>query len=361
MDTRIICDLAPTSENRRNSEGSFLTLKDGRILFAYSRFGSNSWHDNAASDIYGILSDDNGEHFSEPFPIITHEQADADNVMSVSMLRMENGDVGLFFLAKRSFDQCLLHLIRSTDEGKTWSKPYCCFNTNGYFVVNNDRVIRTKSGRILASAAMHKSTFKTVNGVKEQDRHYPGEMVVFASDDDGFTWQLLAENIHIPFSRGLTVGVQEPGLLQRKDGSLWCYIRTDAGAQYECFSYDDGKTWTAPLPSSFTSCMSPMSTKYLSDGRILAVWNPIPVYNGRTQYTGNVWTGGRTPLAIAFSEDDSETFTQPILIETDENSGFCYTAIHETEDGILLGYCAGGEADASCLSRLRIRKIYKEK
>ena len=34
---KFICDLAPTPENRRNSEGCFLTLKDGRILFVYTR------------------------------------------------------------------------------------------------------------------------------------------------------------------------------------------------------------------------------------------------------------------------------------------------------------------------------------
>lgn len=359
MNTRIICDIVPNSQTKRNSEGAFITLNDGRILFVYSRFGADSWSDGSACNLYGSVSHDNGEHFGEPFPILTHDQVQADNIMSVSLLRMANGDVGLFFLAKRDVDICQTHLIRSSDEGKTWSAPLLCMDKDGYYVVNNDRIIRTQTGRILIPAALHKMDCETINGKKKYTKFYPGELVVFASDDDGFHWYPLSDNIPIPQSRGLTTGIQEPGILQYKNGTLWCYIRTDAGRQYECFSQDDGKTWSIPLPSAFTSATSPMSTRYLQDGRIIAVWNPIPNYNGRSQNVGTVWTGGRTPLVIAYSEDDGQSFSEHEAIETDENRGFCYIAIHETDDGILLAYCAGGVEDCGCLNRLRIRKIYK--
>jgi hypothetical protein len=226
--------------------------------------------------------------------------------------------------------------------------------------VNNDRVIRTASGRILIPAALHASDVTVdINGKQVFKETHHGVLYIFASDDDGFTWKTIAKDINMTLSRGSKKGVQEPGLLQLEDGTVWCYIRNDTGRQYECFSQDDGKTWSIPLPSAFTSATSPMSTRYLQDGRIIAVWNPIPNYNGRSQNVGTVWTGGRTPLVIAYSEDDGQSFSEHEAIETDENRGFCYIAIHETDDGILLAYCAGGVEDCGCLNRLRIRKIYK--
>lgn len=39
------------------------------------------------------------------------------------------------------------------------------------------------------------------------------------------------------------------------------------------------------------------------DETIYAIWNPIPVYNGR-EVDKEFFTGGRTPLVIAVSKDN---------------------------------------------------------
>jgi len=121
---KIIKDFAPArGSNPRNSEGSFIELSDGRILFAYSRFkGAGVGEDHDPSDIYGCISDDMGETFGDIFPIFTSEELDVENIMSVSFMRMQNGDVGLFFLGKKK-ENCIGYLSRSSDEGKTFSKP----------------------------------------------------------------------------------------------------------------------------------------------------------------------------------------------------------------------------------------------
>jgi hypothetical protein len=354
---RIILDLPPTEDNNRNSEGAFIHLRDGKLLFAWSRYGADGRSDWAAADIYGMISADDGESFSQPFPILTHRQNDAENVMSVSFLRMNNGDIGMFYLVKRGTD-CLCMLTRSGDESKTWSTPILCTKPQGYFVVNNDRVIRLKSGRILIPAARHDLYFICdENGNRKMQDIKPGTLEFYASDDDGFTWQVLAQGITLPASPGITTGVQEPGVVELADGRLWCYIRNDSGRQYQCFSADGGSTWSQPQPSQFTAPTSPLSMKRLRDGRLLALWNPIPNYNGRPTHVNGVWTGGRTPLVYALSCDEGQVFSPPIAIETDENSGFCYVAIHETSSGILLAYCAGGPGDGINLTRLRIRKL----
>ncbi len=355
MLSKIICDFAPSEQNNRNSEGSFLTLDNGAIFFTYSRYGAEGDDDGAVSDIYACVSTDGGESFCEPYPLITHGQMNATTLMSTTLMRMANGDIGMFFLAKTEVINCRCFLIRSADEGKTWSEPVLCSGDKGYFVVNNDRVIRTSDGRILVPSAKH-GTILSADGSMIDDI-LPGELYIFASDDDGCTWYTLSKEITIPLSHGCTTGVQEPGLLEL-NSVLWCYIRNDSGRQYEAFSVDGGASWSEPKPSFFTSAVSPLSTKRLTDGRVIAVWNPIPVYNGRSEEVDGVWTGARTPLALALSNDNAKNFSDLELIETDERSGFCYVAIHETEDnGILLAYCAGSAEDGCTLNRLRIRKI----
>ena len=349
---KIVHELPPSPENNRNSEGSFITLKNGNILYIYSRFSNKGWADHAEADLYGILSEDGGESFGSPFPVLCHTQIGASNIMSVSLLRMQNGDIGMFFLAKNGTTLLRCYLIRSPDEGKTWLPPVLCSNNEGYHVVNNDRVLRCDTGRLLIPASLHDTQI-----ISGKTHYAPGKLTVFASDDDGFTWKALSGGLTVPVSRGCTTGAQEPGLVQLKDGSLWCFIRTNAGRQYETFSHDSGETWTQPQPSPFTSPEAPLSMKRLRDGRLLAVWNPIPLYNGRI-LAGRSSTWARTPLVMAVSTDDGASFSQPIPLETDPDSSYCYTAIHETDDdALLLAYCAGSTQDACTLNRLRIRKI----
>ena len=44
----VALELPPGPDNPRNSEGAFMPLKDGRIMFAYSRF-TGSFSDHAPS------------------------------------------------------------------------------------------------------------------------------------------------------------------------------------------------------------------------------------------------------------------------------------------------------------------------
>ena len=359
-----ICDLAPTPENRRNSEGCFLTLKDGRILFVYTRYNEQGHQDGCNADLYAILSDDNGETFGKPFPFYERSRIGADNVMSVTLRWMDNGDMGLFFLRKIEGTQCNGIFVRSADEGKTWSEPVFFTEPLGYICVNPDRVIRLKSGRWLAAGAIHSATRleDTPDGKRKiAEDLTSGRLQIYASDDDGFTWKTLVQGISLPTSRYNTTGMQEPGIIQLNDGRIWCFIRTDYGRQYETFSADDGETWSEPEASWFTSPDSPLSMKRLSDGRLFAVWNPIPRGNVRPWRIDGAMTGSRTPLVCAVSRDEGVTWESITTLEDDDRRGFCYVAIHELTDGsVLLGYCAGSPEDKCCLSRLRIRKLAKE-
>lgn len=355
---KIILDLAPGADNPRNSEGAFLDLKDGRILFVYSRYTGDDGEDYAPSDIAARYSSDGGETWSSEDRILFRkEEFDAMNIMSVSLLRMENDDIGLFFfvLSKDGL-QGHLHLLRSSDEGETWTKAedaVNCVPAVGWYNTNNDRVIRTHTGRLIVPANLHRVHILP-NGLFKYDNFGTG--CFFYSDDDGRTWTEAADCCYPP-SNKIPGALEETGVIELENHVLWAYFRTGGGCYYQSYSFDDGIHWTDAMPSRFTGPRSPLCMKRLSDGRILAVWNPLPCYNGRTGTTVSGF-GGRTPYVAAVSGDEGKTWSREFYLEDgSEDAGYCYCAIHPQKDSVLLAYCAGNSADGGCLNRLRIRKV----
>lgn len=353
MKTLSVFDIAPSKDNQRNSEGDFIRLNDGSIIFVYSRFVGGD-QDQSESQIAMYVSRDNGINWGEHRIIYhTHDFAGAKNIMSVSLLRMQDGAVGLFFIIRKSTVDARLHLVRSYDEGKTWSEPVCCIPQLGYFVTNNNRVIRTASGRILLPGNLHICKNELDNLDDESGVSGHGLCYFFHSDDDGKTWVANRDFCRLNASRSAT-GLQETGIIELEPGVIMAYHRTDLKMQYASFSYDDGITWTPVEPLIyFTSPESPMKIKKLDDGRMIAVWNPTPFYTGRDAN----WHTARSPLAVAFSSDNCKNWDDFELIETDKNSGYSYPAIFNDGDLLILGYCAGSMDDGSNLNRLRIRTI----
>ena len=122
---KVALELKPGPDNPRNSEGAFMPLKDGRILFAYSRYNGTSRHDHASADIAARYSSDKGATWTDKDEIIVKNHGGM-NVMSVSLLRLQSGEIALFYLLKNSTSDCRPVLRRSFDEGKTWSEPTPC-------------------------------------------------------------------------------------------------------------------------------------------------------------------------------------------------------------------------------------------
>lgn len=346
-------DMPPAENNPRNSEGAFYTLKNGNILFIYSRFVGKSWDDEAYATLASRESCDGGETWSEYETILTPEDDDAVNIMSVSLIEMENGNIGLIYIIRReAFDDMRAHIRRSSDQGKTWSEAVPCVNKRGNYCTHNDRVIRLKSGRLLMPGNLHRSTVFDPNDYKAIDSL--GMPCIFYSDDDGKTWD---ETDHFGFisNPNSKCGFQESGVVELSNGLVYQFIRTDMSRQYESYSHDGGLTWSVPVPSRFTSPVAPMSIKKMpGTNKLFAVWNPVPDYFGKVKSPAG-W--GRSPLVLAMSEDDGRTWSDPIVLEDDPTHGFCYTSIHFTPDSLLLSYCAGGPKDGICLTRLVIRKI----
>jgi sialidase-1 len=120
-----VLGLTPSADNPRNSEGDFITLKDGRILFVYSHYTAGTGGDHDPAFLAGRYSHDGGMSWTTE-DVIVVENEGGMNVMSVSLLRLQNGEIALFYLRKNSTEDCIPMMRISKDEARTWSDPIPC-------------------------------------------------------------------------------------------------------------------------------------------------------------------------------------------------------------------------------------------
>jgi len=362
---RQVLMLATKPGNPRNGEGAFLRLNSGEILFAFTQYHGESRKDHATAQIACCLSSDEGETWTEPACLIP-KRDDLMNVMSVSLLRLSQDEIGILYLEKRMKEGkilCMPVFRLSRDEGKNWSEEVNCIEKEGYYVVNNDRLVKLRSGRLIFPAAA------------QGEPGNPGVVQIYYSDDLGKTWQMLPSEVRSPYSDWIQL--QEPGLYEYEDGSLWLYARTAYGHQYQSFSRDGGLTWTAPEPNLyFTSPTSPMQVKRLGD-LCLAIFNPKPYTCVNTKFEWKI-EPRRAPFVCAVSQDDGASFqrwktgTSRTLgrelfnascyyLEDDEENGYCYPALMEADQGasILVAYYHGN-GSPDCLNSTKILKIFRD-
>ncbi len=339
-----VLNLEPTRANPRNSEGSFVTLQSGRILFCYTRFYGGA-ADESPAQIVSIHSDDAGRTWSREPVVVVENQAGA-NVMSVSLLRLRSGAIALFYCVKNSLLDCHPVMRLSQDEAEHWSEPRPVVQAPGYFVLNNDRVIQLQNGRLVMPLAFHRSRASDPKSYRSWDSR--ALVLWYLSDDEGNTWREAEDWWALP-ARTHT-GLQEPGVVELADGRLFSWMRTDQGAQFGCYSTDSGNHWPLPEKTQLQSPESPASIKRLPGSpELLALFND---HSGRFEFP----RAKRTPLVAALSKDGGKTWPQRKLLETDPNGWYCYTAIHFTQDALLLAYCAG-DPRVGGLNRLRLHRL----
>jgi hypothetical protein len=337
--------LEPDLANPRNSEGDFVALKDGRWLFVYTHFDGGD-NDHAAAHLAGRYSHDGGETWSDEDVIILPNEA-AMNVMSVSLVRLDDGRIALVYLRKHALTDCRPYLRYSTDEAVSWSEPVAIIPDAeaGYYVVNNDRVVQLPSGRLVLPAARHSK-----HALEPVFSPY-GEIVCYLSDDRGRTWRRGQDVLVEAQPDGSPVMVQEPGVVALNDGRLMLFCRTDAGCQYVAYSGDEGETWSPLHASAIISPCSPASIKRLpATGDLLLVWNDHTDIDAAL-------TGLRTPLTTAISQDEGGHWRNVRKVATNPHGWYCYTAIAFAGEHLLLAHTAGYRRENNGLATLQITRL----
>jgi len=335
----ITLELNPGENNPRNSEGDFVTLDDGRVMFVYSKYVGESSSDHAPASLAARYSADGGSTWTQDDEIIVPNEGGM-NVMSVTLLRLQNGDIALFYLRKNSTDDCIPMMRISKDEAKTWSEAIPCItDKEGYFVLNNARVIQLEDGRLMMAVALH----NTPGG------EWKGQADLFAyySDDNGQTW---TSSEMVPNDTDIVT--QEPGLIEMRDGRIMMYIRASGGFQQLSYSTDRGSTWSPIETSNIPSPLSPATIeKVPGSGDWLLVWN-------NNDGSDPELKGKRTPITAAISSDEGKSWKYIKNIEEDPDGWYCYIAIHFVDaDNALLGYCAGNRPAGTGLSVTHVTHV----
>jgi Neuraminidase (sialidase) len=341
--------LAPGPGNPRNSEGDFIQLNGGRLLFIYTHFTTGT-SDHAQAHLASRESMDAGKTWSAADQLVVANEG-GYNVMSVSLLRLKSGPIALFYLRKNSLQDCRPVMRISRDEARTWSEPIECITENiGYYVLNNSRVIQLGSGRLVMPTALHE--FK--NG-----RLQPGRIVTHLSDDEGKTWRRAAAVLEND-ATGARVNLMEPGVVELESGHLLMLIRTQLGSQYSSESKDSGDTWSAPAPSTLLSPVSPATVKKLpSTGDLLVVWND---HTGQPEANRNANPRIRNPYAAALSRDGGKTWLPGKILEDQPGHGYCYTAMTFVGDRVLFAYCAHSSPnglESTQISSFKVADLYR--
>lgn len=334
---KIVCDLPIVKTIARSNNGGFVELLDGRILLAYNR-NTGLPNANGGNCFVGVYSSDHGRTWSQPQVLLTNASDPNARLLSASFMRLMDGGLAIFYIVHRSVHDSFLHMSVSRDEGATWSPAHPCMPCSGYYVTNNDRVVRLASGRLISAGSHHDSGSSSASKSSADSRNVRGGAIsyFFYSDDDGRTWNMSrnAVALNIPASQS---GLQEPGMVELHPGIIWGYGRTDLGRHYEFFSFDNGNSWTEPEPSLFTGPCSPLLIKRNPfDNSLMAVWNPIPSYISMEHDFSSLLC--RFRLVCSVSMDNGAHWREPVVLENDLNGEFSHPAVHFTDCGALIAY-----------------------
>lgn len=214
------------------------------------------------------------------------------------LYQAENGPLVLFYkVGPRPSSWWGMQTV-SDDGGRTWAWPRRL--PEGILGPVKNRPITLPDGSLLCGSSTEDDGWR---------------VHVERTADLGRTWLRVG-----PINDGRSIAAIQPSILTRGDGSLLAIGRSRQGRLWRAESADGGRTWgpmtltDLPNPNSGTDAVT------LADGRQLLVYNDTE--------------RGRSPLNVAISEDDGETWAMVLTLE-DEPGEYSYPAVIQAADGTV--------------------------
>jgi sialidase-1 len=147
---------------------------------------------------------------------------------------------------------------------------------------------------------------------------------VYYSDDDFRTWKESEDTMTAPGR-----GAHEPSVVELKDGRLMCILRTTTGHLYRAYSSDQGVHWTKPEPTHFPAPdAEPLVMRVPSTGDLMVMWNNV---ESRSNWP-------RTPLSVAISSDDGQTWGHYHDIDARPDRDAAYPSVFFQQDEVVVTY-----------------------
>ena len=223
--------------------------------------------------------------------------------------------IHLFFKVGPEIPQWQTWWMSSGDHGATWSEPRELVpgDAGGRGPVKNKPILLS-DGSWLAPASTEYKLWEAF-----ADR----------TTDRGMTWER-SGNFEINRDIFKGKGAIQPTFWESAPGRVHALMRACDGRAWRSESEDYGKTWTPVRDSGLPNNNSGLDALRLDDGRVLLVFNPI----------GKNW-GPRTPLSLAISADNGETWALFAHFEDDPpetDLEYSYPAIIRTRNGVAVSY-----------------------
>ncbi len=242
------------------------------------------------------------------------------------LFQKSDGTIVLFFKVGAEISSWETWYTESCDGGVTFSPARKLMEKNaasGRGPVKN-KPIRLTNGTVLAPASLEGALW---------------DVFVDISDDDCATWKKSGPvpikrasygSIHRPYDRHALYGKGgiQPTLWEDEKGEVHMLFRTDASRIFRSDSTDGGHTWSLAYDTGLPNNNSGIDLVRLANSDIVLVYNP-------RENLPNYYKGPRTPLSVAVSKDNGETFTRLLDLET-EAGNFSYPAVITNEKNEIL-------------------------
>ena len=287
--------------HRHNAFPGLARLADGRWIGAWR----GAWDHEATNDGVLVVSfSADGVNWPDPTVVDTNV-ATLGEARDPSITVTASGEVLLVFYARgvqRS------HLIRSTDNGATWTAPAGLPFPAGLAFAGAPITI-LPSGRWLVAAYNGDATAKTI---------------VMRSDDQGATWSSVTLTPVNPLA-----GFLEPNLISLGGTNVLMLIRAQTGRQiYKTTSTDGGATW-GTVTEAFFGTNNPHMIRWASG--TISTFYRHPFHGGfmiRSSFDdGATWTRAfhvaqsKTFMGNAIAVELPETPGQALILWASEDNG----------------------------------------
>lgn len=318
IERHVVLPFTPTC--KRIVPECLFRLPDGRWMLAYNdHYGGVD--DESPSHIRYLLSGDDGATWSQPRTLVEH--GEHQNVFGPALLRLRDGRFGLTYGAFDHWESQHVYFRHSRDPLGEWSPPHRITDFPGVHGNAGQRLLQLRSGRLIQPVGWAPS--------ETPQRGIAHEGFVWWSDDGGATWRCTPESIKLPKR-----GVMEPVIVELRDGRLLMFMRNQLGVIYRTVSADEGETWSTPEP---TTLETPESCCFLT--RIGATGDLAVVWNNSRYDLSCVQFGRRCPMSVAISQDEGETWSAPVDLETDNTYTYSMPVAAFTEKWAFFAYYLG--------------------
>jgi sialidase-1 len=329
QEPEIVTAAEATEQHPRHSCGDIIELNDGSLFMSKMEiFKSGSLRhaadDEAKSDIVGLVSRDGGRTWGGHRTMVKCGAND-HAAYYPGLLRLRNGDI-LFRHA--TFHRFVYqepwklsgYVCRSQDECRTFSNPVTLLNNQSELAWSVGDMRQLSTGRVIIPT-------QKVVGYEHQDEGEDHSLNgIMYSDDNGLTWKVCDVFVDLPMR-----GAMEPKIEELKDGRLLMVMRTELGSVFKSYSGDGGCTWSKAQTTGLRapeSCPGLRRIPQTSD--LVLIWNHS-LYDPWFDHSGL-----RTPLSVAISKDEGDTWERIKDIETDPQWEFTNPITCVTGEGKLL-------------------------